>query len=320
MFDKLSIKQFAYIFLALLLITIIYFFIPATNKQSSFNKDIIDVDSSKISSIEYYKQSNNLQRIELSKTDDAWIAKQGNLEVIADKKSVENLINQILAIKPLRLVAKDHAQFEKFEVTENMGTRLILKQGKKIVLDLIVGKFSVEQSSNPYSQQPEVYSHIRLANENEVFVVPGFLSMIFTDDINSYRDRTLLNMGDKEITSVEFSHENQGFMANKSDNVWKIDNLMADSLKMQQWIDEISYLSSSNFVNQSDISLVKASWTLTLGTSDNQIYELQGFKADSVLNYYVKSSVNKQNLFSDKDLSILKSVLIDRDSLLAESK
>jgi hypothetical protein len=316
MFDKFTLKHWLILFVVLLALVVLYKVVPSQKGRSSFKTDIVQIDAAKVTQIAYYKGSDAQKTIELNKENNQWTIKNATLTTSGDKSTILNLLTQIEAIKPLRLAAKSEDQWAKYDVTDSAGTHLTIKEGNKTVLNIIVGRFTAEKSSNPYSQQPDIYTYVRLVNEKEVYVIEGFLSMAFSEDISMFRNKSVTNLKPNDITSVELNAGENSFRATKQGNDWKINNLAIDSTKMAHYLMNIANVRSSSFAQQNDIKSNDAAWKLKIEGNNFKAIELSAFPADSTMQTVIRSSENPDNLFNGNAYGLNNKFYIIKDSLL----
>ena len=69
-----------------------------------------------------------------SKDADSWYVEANGLKGEAEKTSVESMIDQIMAAKPSRLVAKTKEKWEKYLLTDSLASRISFKRGEEVII------------------------------------------------------------------------------------------------------------------------------------------------------------------------------------------
>jgi len=198
------------------------------------------------------------------------------------------------------LAARKKDKWEKYQVTDSLGTRVILKdKSGKSLGDFIVGKFSYKQ---PPANQPNYggqnnisgYSYVRSSGKPETFATDGFLSMIFNRDFNSFRDKTLLKLNPEYVKGVNIETPNETVRLTSIDNVWIIGSENADSTKVANYF---SSLQSLNGTKMDDTYVIEGSPTHTcniIGDNMSNIL-IEAYETNGI--YKIKSSLNPDMIF-----------------------
>ena len=268
-----------------------------SSKKSSFRTKIVEIDTAKVSLIEIYQGKKIAEAMDLVKKDNSWFVKQNKEQYSANPKSIKNLINQIQQIRPERLAAKSKDKWAKYNVEDSSAIHLIVKEGNKTTLDLLVGRFSAEKSNNPYSQRPDMYTYVRVNGENETYLVAGFLSMTLNTDVSRYRNTTLTNLNPKEVKKLIFSYPDSSFTVENLNNKWVLNGNAADSAKTTSYISDISRLMSSSFASKDRIQKAQKQELFKLRIEGNNFnpVELKAFPVDSTM--LIRSTSNKDGVF-----------------------
>jgi hypothetical protein len=112
------------------------------------------------------------------------------------------MINTLASLRATRVAANEKSQWKQYEVTDSAASRVQLFAGKKMVVDLYLGKLSYQQpkNTNPYyyyQQQGKMTSYIRPAKDKKVYAVDGLLALSFNRQASDFRDRTVIR-GNKD--------------------------------------------------------------------------------------------------------------------------
>jgi hypothetical protein len=225
-------------------------------KRSSGNlkTDIVKIDSSAVSSILLYPSAEKGAEILFSRNGNTWQVTKGEITADADKGNIDNMFTELINLRPDHIIATNKDKWGDYGVTDSLGTRVIMKEGKKTVLDLIVGRFDYQQSPSGYGGYGGNYgtgrTYIRLKDEINVYDVKGFLAMSFNQTFKNWRDQTFLKTDRNSINLLTFDYPaDSGFVAMKSDSVWIIEGITADSSAIASYLNSLSRKSNSTFID-----------------------------------------------------------------------
>lgn len=225
-------------------------------KRSSGNlkTDIVKVDSSAVNSILLYPSAEKGAEIMFSRIGKKWRVAKGEITADADKNNIDNMFAELINLKPESVITRNKDKWKDYGVTDSLGTRVVIKEGKKTVLDLIVGRFDYQQSPSGYGGYGGNYgtgrTYIRLKEETDVYVVKGFLAMSFNQTFKNWRDQIFLKTDRNSINLLTFDYPaDSGFVAMKSDSIWIIEGITADSSAMASYLNELSRKSNSAFID-----------------------------------------------------------------------
>lgn len=326
MFRKLDPKWLLAIFIGLLIIVVAVtlFDKKATiNRDHTFNSSITSIDTAKVSAITIFSKAKK-EPIELTKSDNKWQIKIGNKQFGADENYLKNMVMTLGTLEATRVVAKGKEMWAEYEVTDSAATHVIVKESKKVTADIYIGKFTYKQpaNANPYMQQRgTLTSYVRLAGEKEVYAVDGVLSMAFNRDPNDFRDHTIIKVEKDRLTKLTFVRPEGPFYLMKKDNQWMIDGIPADSVKVAEYLNSISLLSSSNYIDESLISSTNIDYQLTIeGENIPQPIYIKANKADTANIYAIISSLNTGNFFSGKESGLTDKIFVEKSRFLATNK
>lgn len=268
--------------------------IDSKKGERNFRSELVeDLDTSKITSILIYPKSTG-KEVKLFKESDQWKVKvtETKSQVVA-KERISGLFTQLLGLTPKRLAGKTEARWKDFEV-DSSGSHVIVKAGDKKVLDIILGKFSYQQTA----QSMETY--VRLSGEIETYTVDGFLDATFNQDVNSWRDKTIIRGNKDEWNNLSFTLPEAGsFQLELKDSVWVVDAEIADANEVENYLNSISNLMGTTFMDDFDAaSLGTPDYILVIQNNQGDKITVEGFaKGDKEL---IRSSLNDGSIFDAK--------------------
>ncbi len=322
MFHKLNIKTLIIILIILAAVVVVIDMMG--DKERSFRSEIIEVDTAGITSVLITIPKDQVEII-LSRTDGSsnWVVMSEGNKYPADMNVVRNILSQLNDIKAERVAATNKEKWDQFEVSDSTGTRVILKDGKKKVADLYIGKFSYAQppqgaQQNPYQQQRgKMTSFVRLEDEKEVYAVDGFLKMSYQNDVNSYRNKNLVNVNKNDISRLAFKYPgNKNFNLTKNNDQWLIDGQMADSASIAGYLNKIGMLTSSNFVDPTTLKTSDATHSLLIEGNNFTPVNLLAYPSDSAIQYVITSSINTGAEFDGAKSKLFEKIFVPKTELM----
>lgn len=189
---KLSNTALITIFIALAGIIAWVNFSDSKDEKRNFRKELVSIDTSKVTELLLYPQALQGKEIKFTKQNGSWLLNSSDTSAVLEKQAVDGLVNNLLQVKPKRLAARSEAKWVELEVDETKATRIKVKEGNDITLDLFVGKFTFQQAeANPnmppqQQQQPIMTSFVRLAGDIDVYAVDGILSMMYNRQVADF--------------------------------------------------------------------------------------------------------------------------------------
>ena len=230
-------------------------FTSKNRSDRSLVTDIVTIDTSLVSTVLLYLQSEQGEELEFTRSGARWSIRRGELSAAADAASMERLLGEIQGLETEQLVARSRDSWNQYQVGDSLSNRLIIKEGNKTTLDLVVGRFHYQpppqNSNNPY-QQPRVSgkTYVRLSGEEEVYAVEGFLAMSINQGFDRWRDQRITRLSSARVSRIIFDYPaGNGFVAERAEAGWMVAGILADSASMAQYVNGLGFKSSTEFVN-----------------------------------------------------------------------
>lgn len=281
------------------------------NKQGdrSFKSEVVKIDTSLVSEV-HITPKGETKALLFSNTNGVWIVSVNNKPVQAEAGTIEELLTQLVSLKPKRVASTKKDQWEKYELTDSLATKIMVKSNKKVLAELMIGKFTFDQNTR------QMTSYVRNVDEKEVYAIDGYMSMMYNRPSKSYRSNSVL-AGDPESWNklVYFYPADSSFSLIKQNNTWLLNGIVADSVKIDKYFSQIRMLNDDNFYDEPSFDI-----------NSNAIFSVR-IEGDSFKPITVKaievpeglvcvSSQNSGNHFlSDKVQNVL---FVNKDRFLTE--
>jgi len=266
----------------------------------SFNKFIVKIDTSEVTEIKIGLRK-SAEVLELVKEKDLWMLLNDGKRVQADNETIDELLSQLTELKPKRVAATTKDKWAEYEVTDSLGTKITAMKGKKEVARLVLGKFSYVpgKGQNPY-QQPNyiMTSYIRKSNDNEVFAVDGYLSMMFNRPAEAFRENSVLVGKPESWKKISYRYAaDSAFTLENQDGKWMVNSMLADSALVQGYFAKIRMLTSQSFDNQTVIEANQLpDFTVSVEQTEGATIEVKAY-TNHLGEQVFTSSQNKGTVF-----------------------
>ncbi len=292
MFRKINNKILISVFVVLLALVVLVEFMDSRKGNRTFKSQLVEVQAGDITTIEIYPKANNGKLIKLFIENDQWKVESEGKKYNADQLTAGRLLTELNSLKPKSVVATKKENWEKFEVTDSLGTHVKLLKGSTVLASVTIGKFS-------YSDPRNITSYVRLERDKEVYGVDGMLSMSFNRTLNSFRDRTIIKSNQTDWTKLTFTYpSDSSFVMEKKGEKWMIGEMETDSTAVSSYFAAIANLSDGSFAE--DKPDFTATHQLTIeGNNMMQKVEITGYYSDPE-NFFLESSQNPGSRVNSK--------------------
>ncbi len=303
MSKKLNNRNLIIILVVLIGVFVFIRFYRASRSDSSMRTDIVEVDTAKVSSILIYPNSQKGTEIKIYKEGKNWKVTNGKIVSDMESDMVQNLSNTIIGMKALRLAARSKDKWGEFQVNDSAGTRVKVLEGKKIVADFVVGKFTYQQSPNPYGQYGgggggvTGTTFVRNYDEDEIYAVNGFLTFTFNQEFNSWRTRKLSKVNTSDVSKVIFKNLGDSSATLTFDGSKPMVNgQLADSTKVASYLQSLSNKNGDAFNDEFIANAAFPVYELTVEGKNMLPINIKAYAKDSM--FVVNSSANPKAFFN----------------------
>jgi len=308
MFNKLSTKTLLIIFTLLLVAVVIYMYYDSTHGERTFRSSLVSIDTADVTAIYLYPKATKHREVKLFKDDNQWkVSLKGNRSVLVSKGKVKNLITQLLQIKPVSVAAQNKSKWSEYNV-DSSGTEVKVYEDNKNTLDLTIGKFT-------YQRPRSMMTYVRVAGDDNVYLVNGFVGWSFNHNANYFRDNYLINGNEANWSKVSFDYPaDSSFQLVKVKGKWMINGKLTDSTKTMNYLNSISHLTNSNFVDNFDQSiLTKPKYTVTINSSALGKIKISGYENNNLI--LLHSNENPDSYFNGKTNKFWQKLFIGKKHL-----
>jgi hypothetical protein len=320
MFKKLSFRILAIVFVILLTVIAIKWYVDNRRGESTFKKELVHAKVDEITTIAYAPDPKSPEEIKVMREGGQWKIYSANKSYRADSILVANMLTTLVTLKPDRVAATDPSKWKEFQVDDTSGMRVKLYRDKDLMADLIIGKFSYtpQKSQNPYSKpQGKMTSYVRVAGDDEVYAVDGFINTSFHKSVNALRDKGLMRSNRDDLMRMAFTYPgDSSFTLNKQGAKWMVDGLACDSARTVKYLSTISRLTSADLVDDVSVDFNHPVYSVRIEGNNMQPVEIKAFPADSVNKFIITSSLNEGTFFSGAKTKLFDRIFVGSKNFL----
>ena len=315
MFRKINTKLLLSLFAALAIIVIVVLIYDRQKGERSFRSDLFKVDSASVTSITIYPKGKMKPEIMLVKTGNSWEIKGNNKAYPADTSTIRNILHLMAHVKPERVSGTDQSSWKELEITDSLSARVVVTQNKEVTADFRLGKISFTQNNAMQgyggNRNISIKSHIRVAGDERVYVVDGYLGSIFSGQLSQYRIRTVLMLNKTQLSKLTFSYPgDSSFVLVKNGDKWFVNDQPADSAAVDKYFNSIAYASNTEFADDAPFYTHQ----LRIEGSSMPVTDVKGSFDPQSKKYFVSSSANPSAIFGSGNASLFQQVFTSRES------
>ena len=304
MSNRFNNKRQIYILSALLIILLVTVVIKIPRQKSTIREYLVSFDSSEVVKIAVTPRASAGNPFDFSKDNGNWMLKQGNITAKPAKNALKNIFSEILELKPQSLIATDKSQWKEYDLTDSLANRLQFYNKKdKPIADLMIGRISFRQVRNSNMQggnNVEGTSYVRLSNDSRIYAVEGFLALSFSGKFDDWRDRSFIRSKKEDILKIVFiCPGDSSFTLTNNGQRWTIGEQVADSVKVSDYLNKISYLDGEEFADGFK-PISNPEYTIMVEGNNLLNFNVKCYPDQPSGTFYLNSSLNPDLYFMSK--------------------
>lgn len=312
MFKKLNTKTLIAVFGVLLVVVVVTQLFKSKQGDRNFESQLFTIDTSRVETIVILPKGSK-DEVKLVNVNYNWTLQFKGKTYKADQSIPKGMLMELVNLRAERIAATEKSEWMQFQLSEDSATHVKLEEKGKMLADLYVGKFSFQQPNT-------MTTYIRLANDEKVYAVSGYMAMTFNRDPNDFRDKKLVNVNAGDITKVSFAYPaDSSFALTRERNTWKVNGEPADSAKAAEFISGLSRINSYAFANDA-IQPGKQVFTVIIEGNNFKPVQIKAFEADSTVKYIVTSTLNPDARFDAKNGGFMSRVFVGKGRFKKVSK
>lgn len=294
------------------------------NSSTSFDPEIVKLDSSRIGKITIYPPAKEKQEpLILDRSSGQWEAAQGEIVSKADPSKLRSALGQLLGMEAQRLVAKTKDKWATYELGDSLARKVVIQEkGSGATTVLYFGKTSYGQAATTaYGRgAPSGATYFRVNDNPETYALDLGLANTFSSPFNSWRNPQFLKVDKDQVMELEFENlDRPGFVLKKVDSLWSISGSEPDAPKVSQYLNSLGSQRSSQFVdgfNPTDKSL----HTLTIKGPSMEEVVLRAYAQPEENKFVLNSSQHPEVYVESDSLGLFKHLFVDREYFEADKE
>jgi len=306
------------VFLFLAIIVAAVWIYDSNKGERSFRSELFEFEPDNATAVIIAPAGRPDEKIRLEKEGEGWNVSSKEKSYPADTAYIMNLLQSILQATPERVAGLDRSSWEEFRVTDSTGTHVVVEEDGDVISDFFVGRvaFSQPPQQQGYgrNQNPIIKSHIRVADDEKVYLVDGYLSLMFNDKPTYYRDKVICRFGQEQPVNFTFSYPgDSSFKLIRAEAGWTVNGAPADSLEVVSYLASVSNSTGNEFTEEEEIAGLTFTHHVKIEGNNMPVIEIEGVKADTADIYYLKSSANPTAVFSAKGPHLFDRIFVSRE-------
>lgn len=324
MSKRFNNKRLLYIIAGLAVILVLTMVIKVPREKSTLIDKLVEFDTASVKQIVFYPRISEGGPFEFVKENGKWSVEQKNIKSVPEKDAVQNILLEMLNIKPQSLAAVDKSKWKEFNLTDSLAIRIkLLNEKGKALADVMIGKFTYKPVSNPYARSGanniQGTSYVRLYGEKEIYGVDGFLSFSFSGKFDDYRDKSFLRVKDTDVTRISFTFpSDSSFVLSRKDSLWYAGNLVTDSLNTASYLGKLRSMNGQEIYNNFTPTY---SPVYQMSIEGNNLLDIsvKCYKGEGSDKYILNSSLNPAVYFVSKSDGIFDQLFKPQSYFLKKS-
>lgn len=315
----------SYLLIALVALLLLFVFVKyfrSAKTEKTLKTDIVQIDTAKINKILLYPSSEKGKELVFIKEGKDWKVSNGKISKETEKNAVKGLINQLSEIKAKRLASRTKDKWAEYELTDTAATRIRVFEGEKESLNLYIGKFTYQQVNDPYGGgRGNIIgtSYVRLADEEEVYAVDGFLTFIFNKPFNNWRDQSFIRFNKDNVIKLTYRYPgDSSFVVEIRNKKWTANNLPIDSTKIANYLSVLGNKDASSF-DDNYTPVGNSQFQLVIEGNNMSSITVDAFAKDNN-SLIINSSLNPKSWFTSDRNGIFKEIFVGKKSFMPGKK
>ena len=315
-------KKSSYTVLLIILVVLAGIYLIAEysgSKERSFESKLSDLDTARIT--EVYINQPGSPEITLFRENSGWKIEYEEESYPADQQQTVRLLTQLMDMTAEKVAALEESKWEELQVTDEKGIRVIAREGHKTAADLFIGRLTyVRPSASGAEVDPQLaergkmITYVRPYEETTVYGVEGFLRPSFNRSPEDFRDKTIVALDPMNVDRIRFDYpSDSSYTLEYRNGKWFADGMLADSARTVRYLGNMRSQKGQEFANDYDVSARTPDYKLTIEGSNFRPVEVAAYKADSIHQYVITSSINPGSLFRNGDYNTFDKIFQEKE-------
>lgn len=276
-------------------------------RMSNIKTGTLKVDTAAVTEIRILRNSatDSTEKV-LTRNPESWRVEQSGINASADAYAVSNVLKALNDLEFDRVVTRNEDKWEDYGVTDDTGIKVTVSGKSGQLSTFVVGA----------PREGEAF--LRSLDDDEVYTVNATVHSAFARDFNSFRNRTFLKVPKDLVTRMVFRYPaDSGFVLERRDNAWMIENTRADSAKVESFLNTLRSRNLSAFADDF-VPSGEPDMTLVVSGTAGDLETVRAWRQpDST--WRLASGVQPDVYFSDSGTRVIVDLFKKREDFLEET-
>ena len=264
------------LFVVLLIVAFLVLQKPGEQSVSSASAGFLfTIDSLSVDKIDIKTPTSS---VVLEKHGAEWFVSQP-INYKADQSNVEQLIHQIKILEVKSTISDKPEKHGVFQVDSASGTQVTVYEKGIEKAAFILGKMAASYTE----------SYARKVTSNEVMLVEGAYSHIFTRSVKEWRNKNIFTTPRENIKEIAYQYGDTTFMLYLKDSVWIVGKDKAKQSVIDGLLSTLSNVQADDFIDSALTPAPKIMATISYSG-----IQLRFSFSKAVNKYYIQSSASPQ--------------------------
>jgi hypothetical protein len=215
-------KTLSLIFAAVVILLLLQIFLGGGGESEIFQGDLVSAEASEVNRITINHPADT-SFVEISKNNGVWQVQANNETFAADSQKIKTALRELQNMEVEALVTRDPAKHTRYRVDSTSATITFYQDDQQ--LDQIIAS-----SSQLPGSSGDIF--VRVAGDDQVFLVNGLRRSSIQTNFNYWRDLTVWNVPERAITEIRFTYPaDSSFTIHRENETWMAGT---DSLDQQK--------------------------------------------------------------------------------------
>ena len=271
-------------------------------RESNLTETVLKLDTGKISAIHIAPATERKNEIRLVRSPNGWKIENGHHTINVDASQVKNALRSLSEIHPDRMLTRSKDKWTTYKV-DSAGTHIKIFAGNETSAELSVG-----QTTNGATA-------VRIDGNEEVYEVQEPLNDYFNKSVSAWRDKSFSRLQPEKVMTIAFQYPgDSSFVLKLEKNIWRADNLTADSAKVESYLNKLRSKTISTFADDFTPQL-EASHGIEFSDDSGKILTVKGWRKQDK-EWVLASSLQPRVYFATRDSSLTRDLFPGKKGFL----
>ena len=276
--------------------------------ESNVRKELVRLDTTLVTEVRL-RPAKDSGEIRLVKNGAKWKVLKENREEEAEGGSVESMLGVLMNLNVQRMMSRKKEKWDAYEVGEK-ATYVMVYAGNNKMADIRIGKTGFSQGQGTDG----AFTYVRLNAEEEVYSSAGMLGPHFNKNFNDWRNKLFLKVRKDDVAKISFNYPDSGFVLEKRDSLWYVNDQVADDSKMSMYFSKIRFKTVSDF-EDGFVPSGQALLTIQVTPRQGPTIEVKAWPKDEG-EWILHSSLQGHVYFKGRTDGVIKDVFVGMRSFL----